>query len=284
MVTDLRITPTYDLLLRGSDELPIGLYQLHLATAEQLTRLHYSMGSINKIKERLKDLTDAGYVRSDALLTKKGNGGYYYWLTDKGASYLRSAGYDILKGWRPIRHDDQYGLFVRHTLEINDVIVAASLLHKADPRYHLASFTHDKVLKRELKGSVIPDAFLDFRASVEDKRLRRPVLLEHDRGTEEQGRFKAKIQGYVSLLKSGDYQQLFGASKITIIFTTFVSQQRFQQMLQWTYEELRGEPEEVGYRFRFAYLTKPLDPMQVWFEPIWYTPYGQDAISLLRMS
>src|SRR5215471_2072327 len=39
------ITPPYDVLLRGSQEMPIGLYHLYMAKAEQLCRLHYSAGS-----------------------------------------------------------------------------------------------------------------------------------------------------------------------------------------------------------------------------------------------
>jgi hypothetical protein len=73
-----RITPTYDLLLRGTAAMPVGLYHLHMATAAQLTRLHYKPGSINKVKARLKDLTDHGFVLSDAQPTKKGNGPYFY--------------------------------------------------------------------------------------------------------------------------------------------------------------------------------------------------------------
>jgi len=49
------ITPVYDLLLRDSQDMPIGLYHVHLATAEQLTRLHYKPGMLKTVKKRLKD-------------------------------------------------------------------------------------------------------------------------------------------------------------------------------------------------------------------------------------
>ena len=48
------ITPAYDILLRGSQEMPIGLYHLHMATAEQLCRLHYAMGSLKAVKAKLR--------------------------------------------------------------------------------------------------------------------------------------------------------------------------------------------------------------------------------------
>lgn len=56
------ITPVYDLLLRGSATMPVGLYHLHIATAEQLTRLHYKPGMLKTVKARLKMLADHGYI------------------------------------------------------------------------------------------------------------------------------------------------------------------------------------------------------------------------------
>lgn len=61
------ITPVYDLLLRGSSTTPVGLYQLQIATAAQLTRLHYSPGSIKTVKARLKTLVDNGYIQAVSL-------------------------------------------------------------------------------------------------------------------------------------------------------------------------------------------------------------------------
>ena len=89
------ITPTYDKLLRGSEELPVGLYHLHLLTAAQLTRLHYSMGSYKTICQRLKTLADEGYITIDAVPEKFTRGPNYYTLGAKGIQYLREIGLDI---------------------------------------------------------------------------------------------------------------------------------------------------------------------------------------------
>ena len=48
------ITPVYDLLLRGSPDMPIGLYHLHLATTEQLTRLFYKPGMLQNRQQAIK--------------------------------------------------------------------------------------------------------------------------------------------------------------------------------------------------------------------------------------
>jgi len=71
MATDFVMRPIYDTLLRGTAETPIGIYHLHLVTAEQLCRLHYSPGSINAVKAQLKTLVDEEYLQADAIPSKR---------------------------------------------------------------------------------------------------------------------------------------------------------------------------------------------------------------------
>ena len=286
------ITPVYDLLLRGSARTPVGLYHLQLATAAQLCRLHYSAGSIKMVKARLKILTDHGYAQADAIPTKFSRSPYYYAVGQKGMRYLEDTGCDTGETFRASRETNRHSLFIEHTLELNDILIAATQLQQADPRYGLAGFVHERVLKRHpYKASwkngnasqsftIIPDAFLDFRLSVADGRQRRmPVLLEHDRGTEGQYHFKRRIRAYIVLLRSGEYQQLFGVKAITIAFTTFVGAQRLAHMREWTRQELAAsnEPKQLGTTFSFTLGIQPLTARQLWLEPHWYTPYAEDA-------
>ncbi len=74
------VTPVCDILLRGTSDMPIGLYHLGIATAEQLCRLHYSRGTIKTVKARLLLLSDHGYVQSDGIPSKTGRSPYYYAL------------------------------------------------------------------------------------------------------------------------------------------------------------------------------------------------------------
>lgn len=291
-----RITPVYDLLLRGSLTTPVGLYHLHMATAEQLCRLHYKPGSINKVKARLKDLTDNGFLQADAQPTKKGNGPYYYLLAQQGMRYLEDAGYDTSEAFRASREGNKHALFVEHTLELNDVLIAASLLERIAPNYRLDGFIHERSLKRrpykavwrtdaqQQTFTVIPDAFLDFRSLLPDGRQRRmPLLLEHDRGTEEQQHFRRRIRAYIMLLKSAAYQQLFGVRTITVAFTTFAGVARLRQMIEWTRAELAttNEPKALGMTFSFTTLDRPLEPQQIWLSSRWFTPYDNSPVSLL---
>src|SRR5579863_7790094 len=94
------ITPPYDVLLRGSQEMPIGLYHLHMASAEQLCRLHYSPGSFKAVREKLRILCEHKYVQFDAIPTKFTRSPYYYTLDKLGFEYLEAAGLDVYKPFR----------------------------------------------------------------------------------------------------------------------------------------------------------------------------------------
>ena len=68
-------------LLRGTPEMPVGLYHLQMATAEQLCRLHYSPNSVKAVKKKLRKLCDEGIIQYDAIPTKFTRSPYYYRLT-----------------------------------------------------------------------------------------------------------------------------------------------------------------------------------------------------------
>jgi DNA-binding PadR family transcriptional regulator len=293
------VTPVYDLLLRGTQALPVGLSQLHLATADQLCRLHYKPGCITTVKARLKDLTDQGFIQADAIPTKRARSPYYYALAQKGLRYLEDAGCDTSETFRASREANKHSLFIEHTLELNDVLISASLLRRGQG-YYLDSFQHERSLKRrpykatwrdQREGytqtfTVIPDAFLDFRLALADGRQRRlPVILEHDRGTEEQRYFRRRIRAYIVLLKSEMYKELFGVRTLTIAFTTFAGEARRKQMREWTKAELAAtnEGSDIGGAFYFATAVRPLDPHSLWQSACWYTVYSDQPVTLLAL-
>lgn len=283
------ITPVYDLLLRGSSDIPIGLYHLHLATAEQLTRLHYKAGMLKTVSKRLKALVVNGFVQADCIPTKFFKSPYYYTLATKGMRYLETIGLDIDTSFRASKEVSESYLHIRHALELNDVLIAALRLKFADERYYLARFVHERTLKRtpykvSMNGhqvSLIPDGFLDFhvrRPGLPDLSL--PLILEHDRGTEQQEHFRRRIRAYKSFLGAGAYKQLVGTERITVAFTTFVSSKRVAQMREWTKVELLAEPQLAGM-FIFAELPRPLEPQNLMFDHRWLTLSNDQPIALL---
>jgi hypothetical protein len=82
--------------------------------------------------------------------------------------------------------------------------------------YEIAQLIHERALKRTpfKVGSLtlIPDAFVEFRHDGN----RFPVMLEHDRGTEEQCYFRRRIRAYAQLLKTRGYRELFGTNSIDL--------------------------------------------------------------------
>ena len=82
------LTPAHELLLRGTQARPVGVYQLQLATALQLTRIHYRSGTLKTVKARLKQLVDNSYLTADTVPTRLLRSPYYYRLTEKGRKQL----------------------------------------------------------------------------------------------------------------------------------------------------------------------------------------------------
>ena len=283
------ITPVHDLLLRGSQDMPVGLYHLHQATAEQLTRLHYKPGMHKTVLKRLKALVDNGYVQADCIPTRFFKSPFYYSLDTKGLRYLSSVGIDVPASDRASKEIVESYLHLRHALELNDVLIAALRLKYADPRYYLSRYIQERTLKRTpyrvtYNGgaiSLIPDGFLDFRqrrTAMPDLSL--SLILEHDRGTEQQAHFKRRIQAYKSFLYEQSYKTLLQANAVTVCFTTFVGMKRVTQMRAWTYQELQADPKLLNM-FVFAELPQPLEPKHLLFEQRWYTLTNDQPIALL---
>jgi len=264
-----------------------------MATADQLTRLHYSPGSLKAVKARLKQLVDAGYVQADTIPTKMFRAPFYYTLGAKGLKYLSDLGFDREASWRASKEVDKSSMFVEHTLELNDVLIAAVLLKRANPQFDLYGFVHERELRRHpYKASwssngimqahtIIPDAYLEFRyARPDGGEDCYPILLEHDRGTEEQFYFRRRIRAYAMLFKSGDYRRLFGTGVISIAFTTFKGEQRRDQMRAWTLKELAAEP-RLADLFYFTSLSGGHLTPEVWLHTVWMMPYESTASALI---
>lgn len=283
MTKTFHLSPVHDLLLRGSPDVPIGVFHLYMATADQLTRAHYKAGMIKTTKMRLKQLVDAGYLWADSMPTRRFRSPYYYMLTDKGIRYLTSIGLDIPKGYRVTKTEYSY-LFVRHTLELGDLLIAASLLKRCDARYWLGESLHEHALEPLMAKSspVVADAYLKFYVVRSDGRtFYRSVLLECDRGTEQKTHFQRRIAAYARFLRAGNYQQLFQVRSVIIAFTTSAGPARLQQMREWT-RAYFGADTSLLPHFLFTSVEMPPDPAGLFLQPVWYDCLPNQApVSLL---
>ncbi|HET6924381.1 MAG TPA: hypothetical protein VFH39_00945, partial [Candidatus Saccharimonadales bacterium] len=102
--------------------------------------------------------------------------------------------------------------------------------------------------------------------------------------SEQEEHFRRRIRVYIEWVKSGVYRERFGASVVTVAFTTFAVDRRLQQMRSWTNTELQSTQEsaEVSGTFLFASLPPAPTSRQVWLEPCWYMASDNTAFSLLQ--
>jgi hypothetical protein len=283
----LRVRPAHDKLLIGTPTLPLGLFQLYKATPYQLCGLHYKPTSLRTVYKLCAELVELGLVQVHSYATDytrpSGKEGItardYYMLTHAGVRYLAGKGVDIPAGWRPQGNADIHGLFAKHTIELNDVIIAAAKLDTADQRFYLADFVHERELNSKpypvtlpdgRQSSVAPDAMLDFRRT--DIAGRFAVLIEHDRGSEQHAYFKRKVRAYIAYIKAKGYVTAFDTERINVAFTTFKGEAHMHELRKWTREvlEAQNEPRQVGAVFRFAALPQPLFPGTAWLEARWH--------------
>ena len=104
---------------------------------------------------------------------------------------------------------------LEHALALNDFLIAARLVERSVPSISLVDMRHDLDLKKtpvkvtverrlpygdriDEKVTVIPDGWLDFRQRIEgqEKRKRRCIVVELDRGTTSIAPFKEKFRAY----------------------------------------------------------------------------------------
>jgi hypothetical protein len=287
------VTPVHDLLLHD-------LNSLQRATAEQLTRLNYKPGMLNTVKARLKDLGDNGYVLP--LSHPSIRLPYMYALDRRGLNYLQGQGVDVREYFRPSQEEDSAKnfLFREHMLAISDILIHAMLFEREFTSFRISTMLHERSFKNhpiiatdtksesvETK-TLVPDAYLAFvytNTLGKDDLL--PVLVELDRGTEDQRFFRKRIRAYIVFLKSRTFKTTFGIDNITVAFATTKDYSRVRQMREWAAKEfaLTNEPGWLANLFLFTALPENLGdntPRKLFLDPVWYvTTSDEDPVSLL---
>lgn len=279
------ITPVYHALLCGWKGMP-GLYQLYKASAAQLCRsLLYSDDTVKLVKKRLRKLADNDYVLFDERPTEQYRSPYYYVLGNKGVEYVKSLGLTVSNSYRPSKEIGQSYLHLLHHTEVNDLLIAASMLKYQMPGYSLERSMLERELAREPFNAIrsgdtykaVPDLFLDFRQALDDGRQHvTPILVEHDRGTESEEVIRRKVHAYSAMISTNWYKQHFEVKSMTIAFTTFAGERRRDKLREWALRELQGKSRALTSGFLFTAQPQPPDPKHLWLNPCWYTPFMDD--------
>jgi hypothetical protein len=177
---------------------------------------------------------------------KAGNPERVFTLGSAGLDVVRSLG--IPSDWyhRPSKTGRLTHNHLAHQLLLTRFVICAHRFTTAYPEYALAEVALSYELERRIgkrEGeTAVPDAWLHFERVSDEARF--PVLVEIDRGTEYQERFKNHVRGRLEFYRSGEYARIFGTPAVIIAYATYgltqeQAQTRRKTMCAWTMEVLQ---------------------------------------------
>jgi hypothetical protein len=160
--------------LSPMEKIMLALADFEYLTAEQLTRLLYAKGSLTYVKAKLKTLVEADFILP--LGGRNHNLPRIYTLKVKGRQFTTMLGKPTELRFRPGEaYDKAYNLFfMRHTLAVINVLIAARLLTQTIPGIVLNNMFQERELRRKIYVAISqdkekprniclePDASLDF--------------------------------------------------------------------------------------------------------------------------
>jgi hypothetical protein len=280
--------------LKGAEKILLAFAAFDYLTAEQVTRLCYSPGSLRHVRKQLKLL-----AADNLLLSLAGRSVILpsvYTLSAKGLKAAALLGMQQDRRVRPAeeREKAQNLFFLKHTIAVTDVLIGAHLLAQTHPSITLPRMYTERELKRKIyiplsekPVCLEPDAGLLFQVTetwhkesetwedfihIEVYRTLPPV----------EWRFKQKIQGYVATVDTGRHEALFDTSALSIaVFAG--TEQIMAPLKRWTEEALRAmaRPEE-GERFFFRTIdTATASPEDMYLASDWVQAFSTTTSPLL---
>ncbi len=169
-------------LPKGAQNILRSLAVFDYLTADQVTRLCYAAASRTYVKALLKSLVDAQIVLS--LGGRDVNLSLIYTLSSTGRQYAAVLGAATGKRVRPSEEQDKSHnpYFLKHTIAVTDVLIAAKLLSERVPAIQLSRMYTERELKRKIhvqlpgqtpegktrfhKICIEPDASCEFEITV----------------------------------------------------------------------------------------------------------------------
>jgi protein involved in plasmid replication-relaxation len=254
----------------------------------------FSPSSRTHVREILTNLAGGGDKKPDQYLFRfgmlkatVGNVERIYTIGNRGRDFLLNHTHLPINWYfRPSRMANlNYNALV-HSLAVTRFLVAAHFWSKKQDTYKLVqtriSYELANIPGKE-GNMVIPDGWLLFERQ---DRKRGAVLLEIDRGTEYQERFKQHVATRLEFVRSGNYEEHFGQKFVTIAYVTVgevpYRETRRASMIGWTNEVLRElGRENWGPMFKFTDVgLKEIYKANLFTANLWYSPFKKDAGSL----
>ena len=275
-------------------------------TARDIAWLLFSPNSITYARERLASLAggadgkERAYLYRFAMPTRTGSRERVYTLGSAGREALLSLGVPVEGYVPPYKADRLSYSHLAHQLTLTRFVVVANLWVRNHPEYTLADmrlcYEIEKRIaklhgeKERAAALAIPDGWLLFERVAD--RARTPLLVEIDRGSEYQERFKNHVRGRIAFIHSGDYAKVFGIPAVMIAYVTTgqipaYRETRVKTMAAWTGEvltELKMERWAGLFRFTSAvYETLYEDAHTLFEKPVWYRPDASTPLPLLGL-
>jgi Replication-relaxation len=214
---------------------------------------------------------------------KAGNPERIFTLGSAGREVVQNLGIPVTWYYRPSKTGRLNSSYLAHQLLVTRFVICACRFTSEQPDYTLEDVRLCYDLERSLRDrtgeAVVPDAWLHF---ARDDGRKFPVLVEIDRGTEDQERFKNHIKGRLEFIRSGDYAQVFGTQAVVIAYATTGRIQahadtRRKTMCAWTMEVLRERKlERWASIFRFTssvvYTRLYEEGKALFTKPMWCQP------------
>jgi hypothetical protein len=283
-------------ITRSHDRILQALGRLHYLTAKQLTRLLFTPGMTRDVQRWLSELTLMRYVASEEAFSQgAGRPPLIYWLDRAGREYVAKLGMWVPDRYRRSERGQLKRLFYEHTLALNDVLISLELLTSRDSRLWIEELAHEQRLKRD-KVRVAwpdgqlryaePDAWVDLRVERPAQTpLRFPLVVELDRGSEEQRQFREKIRTLLAYI-DGPYQEAFRTQYVTFAVVAADPKRparRRDQLRGWTEAELRelDRMDDAELFFFTATDAATAAPDAMWLAPTWYAPFDPTPQPLL---
>jgi hypothetical protein len=229
---------------------------------------------------------------------KAGNRERIYTLGAAGREVVESLGVPVEWYYRPSKVGRLSHSHLAHQLLLTRFVVAACSWASKEPEYRLADVWLSSDIAKSMAAlagehgrraaSVIPDGWLQFERIADGVHV--PILVEIDRGSEYQERFKNHIRARLEFIRSGDYERVFDTPAVMIAYATTGQVQAYadtrrKTMGAWTMDVLAElELESWASVFRVTtvtYETLYEDVQALFTAPVWYRPDSPTPVRLI---
>jgi hypothetical protein len=281
----------------GATKILTALALFGYLTAAQVTRLLYADSSLAFVRKTLKSLVAQGLVFTLGGRAVAVNVPLIYTLSGKGRHYVSPLGTPQPKRFRPAEEREKAAnsFFLKHTISVTDVLIAAYRLTHAIPEITLTRMYLERELKRKIYVAIPvligdgktqrqdtciePDAALDFTIQGEWQEF---FHIEVYRTHLREYRFKQKIHAYYAYEGSPIHQQLFATPALCIAFFC-ATKQMAGTLKRWT-EEVLHELKEPSLSERFFFTSTDLataSPEELFLSPVWEQACSTDKTPLI---